>query len=249
MAGIAADDLVATAVATAGVIEPATGAIRRAGELVVLEGVDLAREVAVLTSAPVVVENDANAAAVAVREMPGLERGYLALQWGARVGAGIVIDGVAYRGPRGEAGEIGGVLVRGDDDSRVPLEVAVGAAGIATRAGVRLDELPELFRRAEARDSRACSVMADAVATLADVLAPVCIAADIRQVVLAGGISRGGDVLSEALRDALRERGVTAAECPLSPHGADSVLRGAVILAEDAAWSRLLADRGLTQPG
>jgi predicted NBD/HSP70 family sugar kinase len=58
---------------------------------------------------PVVLENDANLTALREHRR-GAARGAthaLVVKWGAAVGAGLIIDGEVYEGPRGLAGEIG----------------------------------------------------------------------------------------------------------------------------------------------
>jgi predicted NBD/HSP70 family sugar kinase len=92
----------------------------------------------------VVVENDANAAAVAERVM-GVARGlssYAYLYFGAGLGLGILSDGRLVRGACGNAGEIGHIPINGrrleDVASRHALARRLAAAGLP---GATVEEL------------------------------------------------------------------------------------------------------------
>jgi predicted NBD/HSP70 family sugar kinase len=72
-------------------------------------GDDLSRRLATATGRPVLVENDATAAAVGEYWVArvGPEQAFAALYMGTGLGAGIVLQGRAMRGGRGNAGEFG----------------------------------------------------------------------------------------------------------------------------------------------
>ena len=77
---------------------------------------DLDARLAEATGLPVLVENDATAAAVGEYWVArvGPTRAFAALYMGSGIGAGIVIDGVALRGSQANAGEFGHVCVQVD---------------------------------------------------------------------------------------------------------------------------------------
>jgi predicted NBD/HSP70 family sugar kinase len=77
---------------------------------------DLDRRLADATGLPVLVENDATAAAVGEYWVArvGATRAFAALYMGGGLGAGIVIDGVALRGTNSTAGQFGHVCVQVD---------------------------------------------------------------------------------------------------------------------------------------
>ena len=73
----------------------------------------VARELAGLISAPVLIENDATAAAIGER-LYGVARGlssFVYLFLGGGIGAGMFLDGHLYKGSRSNAGEIGHMIV------------------------------------------------------------------------------------------------------------------------------------------
>lgn len=105
-----------------------------------LAEVSLASEVQAHVGVPVIVDNDANMAALG-EQWQGLARGcrnFAVLSVGTGLGMGLVIDGQLHRGSRGFAGEIAylpiGVDPRSADARRFgALEWAAGTAGIRRR--------------------------------------------------------------------------------------------------------------------
>jgi predicted NBD/HSP70 family sugar kinase len=175
---------------------------------------DLITGLAGLLGVPVELENDANAAALGVRGREGVNGSYLALQWGPRLGAGVMLAGSLHRGPRGGAGEIGGLLPTGSLEN---VESLVGDEPLTA--------------------GRAASP--EAVRAVAEVVAPACAVLGLEQVVLTGASSRMPKAAAD-LEAALRERGLVGVECLPSPAGEDSVVDGAVVAATDLAWRSLL---------
>lgn len=105
------------------------------------------------TGLPVLLENDATAATLG-EHWSGMLRGtpsFAAVYMGTGIGAGLMIDGVVYRGPSGNAGEIGHMCldVDGPDcwcGARGCTEALAGPAAIVTQA------------RADARIARAAGL-------------------------------------------------------------------------------------------
>ncbi|MBX5089994.1 ROK family transcriptional regulator [Rhizobium lentis] len=114
---------------------------------------------------PVLVENDATAAAIGER-LHGVARGlssfvYLFLAGGGGIGAGMFLDGHLYKGSRNNAGEIGHVIVephgrpcscgkRGCLDRYISPSVAYEFMGIANAGALSPDDLDALI--AEGRE-------------------------------------------------------------------------------------------------
>jgi len=108
-------------------------------------GVELADELEDLIERPVVLENDANAAAWAEALMgAGVnEPNFLYATLGTGIGGGVILNGRLYRGPHGDAGEIGHIIMdawarEGAKDPRLfrtaVLEDYVGIQGILQMA-------------------------------------------------------------------------------------------------------------------
>jgi predicted NBD/HSP70 family sugar kinase len=102
---------------------------------------ELGQRLAAATGWPVLVENDATAAAVGeywVARM-GPEQGFAALYMGSGIGAGLVVEGRAMRGGQGNAGEFGHLCMDIDGPacwcgSRGCLEILAGPRTVVGRA-------------------------------------------------------------------------------------------------------------------
>ncbi|WP_430606725.1 hypothetical protein IGJ55_002943 [Enterococcus sp. AZ170] len=89
------------------------GYMLTAGAIRPLYGENFKQKLALFTSLPVTVENDANAVAIAEKWIGNATdmENYLCLVLGTGVGGGIVINGKVYRGSHGMAGEFGWMMI------------------------------------------------------------------------------------------------------------------------------------------
>ncbi|MEU4218990.1 ROK family transcriptional regulator, partial [Actinoplanes sp. NPDC026623] len=104
-------------------------------------GDELGRRLAEATGWPVLVENDATAAAVGEYWVArvGPEQAFAALYMGTSLGAGVLLDGRAMRGGRGNAGEFGHLCLQIDGPecwcgARGCLEALAGPRAVVTAA-------------------------------------------------------------------------------------------------------------------
>lgn len=177
---------------------------------------------------PVVVANDANAAALAEYTLGGASDDLMLVRIGRGVGSGLLVRGELTRGSRDAAGEIGHVTVGTDGGPRC----ACGRDG-CLEAWLAVPALQARIAEGD-RDS----VLRDAGERLGIALAPVVGTLDIDDIVLSGPV----DLLDGPLRDAavetLRTRTLepftTHARVRLSAQGDDVVLRGAFAMVLDA---------------
>lgn len=250
-AAVDADEIAAVVVATPGIVDPGTGRILLAPSVPGWTSVNLSDHLRGRFHCPVRVENDANLAALAVaRERAG--RGtLLAVQWGERLGAGVVIDGHLHRGT-GAAGEIGFIRPPGrvpdTDDGRGPLERAIGAEAIAERARRAARAHPEsalhddpidaaaVFAAAAAGDAVAERLVDDIAGTFAHAIAPAVLVLAPDAVVIGGGVARAGSVLVTAISRHLTDLTLTPPTLGISGLAEDTVLTGALRLALDEVW-------------
>nr|WP_163570486.1 ROK family transcriptional regulator [Fodinicola feengrottensis] len=145
-AGIARHEVWSVTVGTPGIVDPHTRAVTFAPSLPDWNEIRLADALRRSFSAPIQVENDVNLAVIAERWL-GVATGVstvVFIQWGARVGAGLVIGDRLHRGAAGMAGEIGYLSVLDgqagvvpDESGLGPLESRVGAGAIIEAAGSR----------------------------------------------------------------------------------------------------------------
>jgi glucokinase len=196
------------------VIDPASGRlIDRTAHLPHWSDFPLRDEVATRTGLAVVVDNDANLAALAEHRL-GAARGArvsLTVTLGTGIGCGIVIDGAVFRGAHGGAGELGhvplGRLGRpcrcGVPDCVEPEASGSGLEIDARELGLDPPEAAAVFARARGGDARAAAVVDRFADRLGAAIAAAVALFDPSVVVIGGGVARAGDALLDALRPAV----------------------------------------------
>lgn len=192
----------------------------------------------------VVVENDANLAALAERPSSG-EASFAALLSGERFGAGLVVDGVLLRGAHGGAGEMRVLeLVEGVGSSDGIGATARTLVAQAVAAGLVRPDSPlaaegidaaTVFRAARDGDAQATAI----VDRLGDRLGRVCVLLasllDIDRVVVAGAIAEPAAAVIDRARALLDDGHFDPVpEIVASSLGAEVVVIGAVAHAVDA---------------
>jgi predicted NBD/HSP70 family sugar kinase len=183
-------------------------------------GVAAAEEMRVRLDLPIVVDNDANLAALAEaafgagRDAKDLV--YLMISSG--IGAGLVLNGRLYRGAEGLAGELGHVLV--DPEGQV---CRCGNRGcLETVAGT--DALAELLRRshgdldghgivelATGGDLGARRVIADAGRAIGKVAATLVNVLNPELLIVGGDLAEAGDLLLDGVRESLARSALPSA--------------------------------------
>ena len=181
---------------------------------------------------PVVVDNDANLAALAEHRR-GAARGAqhaVMLALGTGLGGGLVLDGRLYRGARGFAGELGHMVVDHDGDDcpgacpgRGCLELLASGNAIGRAGGRAAEAAPQTAlgrRRAEGGeitgplitelahdgDDLARAVLAEVGEKLGAGLAGIVNVLDPEVVVIGGGAVAAGDLLLEPARRVVASR-------------------------------------------
>ncbi|SEG55336.1 Sugar kinase of the NBD/HSP70 family, may contain an N-terminal HTH domain [Actinacidiphila yanglinensis] len=260
-ARVAPDSVAAATAASPGLIDAGSGTVTLAPSVGGWPSLAIVEHVSAVVPCRVRLENDANLAALALARAQGDPHGtLLAVQWGERLGAGIVIDGRLHRGARNAAGEIGFIgdgarLVteggRGELESRLSSE-AIGRRGIeaaalhprsdlATRIAAGADPAAAVFSAATRRDRAALAVVDEVAATFARAVAPVVLALAPDALVIGGGVARAGPVLARAIAEHLGERALVCPQVTLSELAEDSVVSGAVQLSTDDVWAAALS--------
>ncbi|RKT55386.1 ROK family transcriptional regulator [Saccharothrix australiensis] len=259
-AGITPTDLWSVAVGTPGIVDHDRGEVVLAPSIPGWSSLPMIAELRDWLGCPVGIENDVNLAVVAERWRGEAGDNLLFVQWGERIGTGMVIDDKPYRGASSAAGELGFIdLVTDLDDEPKPPTDGLGAferlvgAGEILRLGVQrcerplrdrltgTDDIGPLFDAAAAGDPAALSVV-DTIATrFARGLAVQLLIMDPQCVVVGGGVSRAGDVLFDAVRRRLGRQLLVPIDLRVSALGAGNVALGAVRMALDQVEERLTA--------
>jgi predicted NBD/HSP70 family sugar kinase len=221
------------------------------------EGFPLGPALERATGLPVVLDNDATAAALVEQWAGGFgtATAAAALYMGTGIGAGLVINGITYRGPSGNAGELGHACVEVDGPdcwcgARGCLEVVAGPAAVVAAAradravaeavGLRDGATPvagdfaAISRAARRGEPRALAMLersARYVATAARTLANLM---DLEVLVLTGpSFAVAGSVYLPVVREELRgffSRPAHAVDVRLSRSAASASAVGAAAL-------------------
>jgi predicted NBD/HSP70 family sugar kinase len=199
-------------------------------------GEELQRELSARFSLPVVVMNDANAAALAEHSFGDAASDMMLVKIGHGVGSALLLGGAQYFGSHFAAGELGHVVV--DPDGEV---CSCGKSGCLETwlAAPRLAARLKAARTSAARDA----VLHDAGHRLGVALAPIVGVLDLAEIVLSGPVGYFDDSLVSAAIETLRERTMAEFSGGLSVRvstlGDDIVLRGAAVavLSEQLGFS------------
>jgi len=219
----------AVGVGAAGLVD-AEGAVRFAPNMAGFVEVPLRARLRAAIDLPLVVENDATAAAwgeVALGAARGARQAVM-VTLGTGIGGGIVIDGAVYRGAHGYAGEIGHFTVETSEQACACGAVghweaiASGAAlGRLARERAERGEAEEIARRAGSRaaitgvdvsdaaragDPDALALLDEFGANVAVGLAALANVLDPECIVVGGGLVALGDLLLEPVRRAFFDR-------------------------------------------
>ncbi|MCP9207747.1 ROK family protein [Streptomyces sp. NEAU-Y11] len=239
-AGVARHSLRAVGVGSPGVVED-DGAVHLCTALPGWTGLRLGERLRRSFRCPVLVENDANTAAVA-EHWKGAALGsddVVFVLAGLSPGAGSLIGGRLHRGFGGAAGEIGALHLLGREAT--PEEVL-------STTGEPLNPLDEeqvarVFALAREGDARARAAVDRFVRRLVHDVAALVLALD-PEVVVVGGWAAGLDGMLEPLREELARYCLRPPQVALSVLGEAAVSTGALRLALDHVEAELFAVEG-----
>ncbi|MGF1431734.1 ROK family protein [Kitasatospora sp. LaBMicrA B282] len=241
-AGISRDNLWAVGVGTPGIVDR-DGTVRLGTAMPGWTGLDLGARLRRSFRCPVLIENDANLAAIA-EHWQGAAVGMgdvVFVLAGLSPGAGSLINGRLHRGFGGAAGEIGALHLLGQQASPERL---------LSTTGKPLDPLDEaavarVLTLAREGDEVARVAMDRFLRRLVHDIAALVLAID-PQLVVVGGWAAGLDDILDPMRDQLARYCLRAPEVALSTLGEDVVALGALRVALDQVEEQLFA---VDQPG
>ncbi|MFE9423830.1 ROK family protein [Kitasatospora sp. NPDC006697] len=236
-AGISRDSLWAVGVGTPGIVDR-EGSVRLGTAMPGWTGLDLGAKLRRSFRCPVLIENDANLAAIA-EHWQGVAVGMgdvVFVLAGLSPGAGSLINGRLHRGFGGAAGEIGALHLLGQEATPERL---------LSTTGKPLDPLDEaavarVLTLAREGDEVARVAMDRFLRRLVHDVAALVLAID-PQLVVIGGWAAGLDDTLEPLREQLALYCLRAPEVALSSLGEDVVALGALRLALDQVEEQLFA--------
>ncbi|MEV8212657.1 ROK family transcriptional regulator [Leifsonia sp. NPDC077715] len=181
------------------------------------------------TGHPVVVANDANAAALAEHTYGGAAGDMMLIRVGHGIGAGLLVAGALVYGSHFAAGEIGQVMVGTD----LGLDTTYNRDQVLEH-WLSVPQLQRGIHEAHSAGQDATPVLREAGQRLGIALAPVVGALNLSEIVLAGPTELLDGPLAEATVHTLRNRTMAENHADLSvrmtTQGQDIVLRGAAVL-------------------
>jgi len=203
------------------------GVLVEAPNLSGMDSIPVAKEMEKRLSLPVILDNDANVAALgefAFGAGKGVQQ-MMMVTLGTGVGGGLILDGQIFRGARGGAGEFGHTVVEADGEvcgcgRQGCVEAYVGTMGLLNSVERRLkmkgtsslSAIPRDERRpkdisdaAEAGDEMAQTVLASAGHMLGVALGSVANLLNLEKIVVGGGVAAAGERMLGPARVALSE--------------------------------------------
>lgn len=209
------------------------------------QGLDVAGRLRASYDVPVLLENDANAGALSEA---GGSRSVAFVKVSTGVGLGIVLDGISVRGSRGQAGEIGHLVVRQDGPlcgcgNRGCLEAIASLAAVARALEPVHGPLSHagLSRLLEAGDAVSTRAMREAGIAIGTALAPIVAALQVDKIVVDGSRDIPMTAVIRGVRARILElvhpETVHTLSVESSRHGHRASLAGALLLAQSAVRS------------
>ncbi|MEV8533344.1 ROK family transcriptional regulator [Streptomyces sp. NPDC051211] len=236
-AGVPRDSLRAVGVASPGIVQ-ADGTVRLGTALPGWTGLPLGDRLRRSFRCPVLVENDANAAAVGEHWKGAAQDtdDMVFVMAGLSPGAGSLIGGRLHRGFGGAAGEIGALHLLGRE---VTPERLLSTTGEPLHP---LDEqaVAEVFAMAKRGDERAVAALDRFIQRLVHDVAALVLAMD-PELVVVGGWAAGLDGVLDPLRRELERYCLRPPRVALSLLGEAAVATGALRLAMDHVEAELFA--------
>jgi glucokinase len=259
----AGDHVAGVGIGVPGLVNRETRRIEVSPNLPELSQVDIISEVSQATGLPVVLDNDANAAAYGELQV-GASRGrrdVFLVSLGTGVGAGIIINGQIYRGARGFAGEFGHITIDPEGIECVCgnigcLETVCSGPNIVRRTRERLyrDRTSSLSRLAIprnrelsaediARAARQGDEMAQVMMERTGMFLGIALAAvinllNVEMIVVGGGVMEAGDLmLKPTIKEARRRAfppSFNSCEIVSARLGPTAGLIGAALMSRDA---------------
>lgn len=229
-------------VATPGIVDPGTGVVTLIPSMPEAAGNALVSELGELVSCPIYLDNDVKLATTGERWRgePRKEDALVFIDWGERIGAGIVLHGELYRGASNDAGDIGYLDLVVDpahgpiaDSELGPFErwtgtgelLAIAATARPSGDAVTLAELNDAAQRG---DEWALSAVRTVAGRFAKGIAALRALLDPEVVVIGGDMAVLGSVMLDALEEALSNGPLKPPRLEISRLGSEAIAQGAI---------------------
>ncbi|MEQ1601997.1 MAG: ROK family protein [Methylophilaceae bacterium] len=247
---LAYPQITAVGIGFPGFIDPANGLVAQSPNLPGLRDVDLAQDLSSAIGLPVIVENDALAAAYGEFRLNKNEaESLIYLGLGTGVGGGLIHAGKPFSGQHGVAMEVGHIII--DPIEKNPqarlcgcgnygcMEQYASASGVVVSyesASGKQASADAIANFAHAGDKHALQAYRLAGASLAQALAHILKVVDVPQVVIGGGMSQAWPLMQAAFEERLEADLIPVlrhkVSIKISDAGDQAGIIGAALLAE-----------------
>lgn len=273
-AGIDATDIWGACVGVPGIVDTETGEVKLSSSMASIHGTALASGFAGFIGTPVAVDNDVKLATEGEqwRGAPHVLSSLVLVEWGDRVGAGLLLNGSLYRGASNDSGDLGFLdLSVGNEhtlaepgDGLGPFERLVGGAGLVAASRRHAEALGDtgllsaldgapgsgielVIDGVIAARPAALAALKDAARIFARGLSVIRALLDPQLVIIGGPMARVGDLLVEEITANLSSEVLNQPPLELSTLGGDAVVHGAVHHALAIVDSGRLAAEALSE--
>ena len=216
-----------TGVGVAGDIDQKSGVVRFSPNLTKWKNVKLKAMLGRHLKGPIVIDNDANAAALGAYFLDAgrKARNLICVTLGTGVGGGIILDGKIYRGATGTAGEIGHIHYVADGTlckcgSRGCIEVYAGATGIVERGkkikskilfkltgGNKKNLTPKILQEAALLGDKGSRELWKETGTkLGVIFADLVNILNPEMIIISGGVSKANRLLTDPIKNTVTKR-------------------------------------------
>lgn len=229
--GMKEKDIKGIGIGCVGPLDPESGILHSTPNIPAWKSVHIKDEISSEFDLPIVMDNDANAAALG-EKLFGAGRNvrnlfYYTISTG--IGGGLIIDGRIYQGASFDAGEVGHTTVLPDGPmcnyckkrgclenlssgtaiARIAREMVKKGRGslILKLADNDVDHItaPVVIEAVKKHDRTACAIWKDAVRYLGISAANIIQTFNPEMIVIGGGVSKAGDLLFKPLRETARK--------------------------------------------
>jgi predicted NBD/HSP70 family sugar kinase len=234
-----------------GAIDASNETVHLATNIHGLEGRELGSELRDRLGLPVTLENDINLAALGER-WQGVARGvddFAFLSIGTGMGAGLILRGELHHGHHGAAGELDYALTGMSGElspcagALLSLTARLVDDGALETSLVAPYDARAVFTAARGGDPLGRAVAAEIARRIALHIAPIAAVADVRLVVLGGGLGANGDLLLEPVRGLLTQWLPYPPNVEVSSLGDAAVLTGALDVGRRSALDSVFVNR------
>ncbi len=195
-----------------GFIDPTKKIIMQSPNLPHLKDFDLSAQLSRTINLPVILENDANAAAFGEYSLiNNASESLIYIGLGTGVGGGLILDGKLYAGQHGCAMEIGHIIVESNGrqcgcGNSGCMETYASATGLSTtyfELTKQKKSAAQIAALADAGDKHALFAYQNTANALAQALASILKVIDIENVVIGGGMSHAWHLMQKGFNDQL----------------------------------------------